>query len=184
MASTGAYINQAELDKYNIVWAVGRSLNRFDGNSSEYYTNLNSAVPGNGPYYLDTRSISIDEDSNKWVGCAYSSQFTSTPLVFTVEGQYAATGSSWSPLEIVGTTGSDLEVSTIFASPFGEEVLAFITPLNGGYGTGPVGIYGVTGGNLYCYNKVLELWTEPAPEFIWPHIYDIEAKGIGGSTFE
>lgn len=184
MASTGAYINQAELDKYNIVWAVGRSLNRFDGNSSEYYTNLNSAVPGNGPYFLDTRSISIDEDSNKWVGCAYSSQFTSTPLVFTVEGQYAAAGSSWSPLEIVGTTGSDLEVSTIFASPFGEEVLAFITPLNGGYGTGPVGVYGVTGGNLYCYNKVLGSWTEAAPEFIWPHIYDIEAKGIGGATFE
>jgi len=184
MASTGAYINQAELDKYNIVWAVGRSLNRFDGNSSEYYTNLNSAVPGNGPYFLDTRSISIDEDSNKWVGCAYSTQFPSTPLVFTVEGQYAASGSSWSPLDIVGTTGIDLEASTIYASPFGEEVLAFVTPLNGGFGTGPVGVYGVTGGSLYCYDKILQTWTEPASGFIWPHVYDIEARGIGGSTFE
>ena len=101
MASTGAYINQAELDKYNIVWAAGRGLNKFDGTTSTYYTYLNSAVPSNGPYYLDTRSISIDEDSAKWVGCAYSTEFPSTPLVFFVEGQYAATGSSWGPLEIV-----------------------------------------------------------------------------------
>lgn len=184
MASTGAYINQAELDKYNIVWAVGRSLNRFDGSSSEYYTNLNSAVPGNGPYFLDTRSISIDENSNKWVGCAYSTQFPSTPLVFTVEGQYAASGSSWSPLDIVGSTGFDLEVPTIYASPFGEEVLVFVTQLNGGYGTGPAGVGGVTGGNLYSYNKILQSWVEPTPGFIWPHIYDIEAKGIDGVTFE
>lgn len=184
MASTGAYINQAELDKFNIVWAAGRGLNRFDGSTSTYYTYLNSAVPSNGPYYLDTRSISIDEDSAKWVGCAYSSVFPTTPLVFMVEGQYAATGAKWGPLEIVGSTGSDLEVSTIYASPFGDEVLAFVTPLNGGYGTGPLGIYGVTGGNLYCYSKVLGTWTEPAPGFTWPHIYDIEAKGIGGSTFE
>ena len=100
MASTGAYINQAELDKYNIVWAVGRGLNRFDGNSSIYLTHLNSAVPSNGPYYLDTRSISIDEDSFKWVGCAYTTIFPTTPLVFVAAGQYAATGNSWSPQEI------------------------------------------------------------------------------------
>jgi len=184
MASTGAYINQAEIDKYNISWAVGRGLNRFDGSSSTYFTYLNSAVPSNGPYYLDTRSISIDEDSSKWVGCAYSSQFPSTPLVFFVEGQYAATGSSWGPLDIVGSTGSDLEVPTIYASPFGDEILAFVSPLNGGYGTGPVGVYGTTGGNLYRYSKILKTWTEPASGFMWPHIYDIEAKGIGGSTFE
>lgn len=184
MASTGAYINQAELDKYNIVWAAGRGLNRFDGNTSTYYTYLNSAVPSNGPYYLDTRSISIDEDSSKWVGCAYSSEFSSTPLVFVVEGQYAATGASWGPLDIVGSTGFNLDVPTIYASPFGEEVLAFISPLNGGYGTGPAGIYGTTGGSLYCYSKILGSWSEPAPGFVWPHIYDIEAKGIGGSTFE
>jgi len=184
MASTGAYINEAELDKYNIVWAVGRGLNRFDGTSSTYYTSLNSAVPSNGPYYLDTRSISIDEDSNKWVGCAYSTQFPDTPLVFTVEGQYADTGTKWSPLEITGTSSLDVEVSTIYASPFGEEVLAFVTPLNGGYGTGPVGVYGTTGGNLYVYNKIFQTWTQPAPGFIWPHIYSIEANGIDGSTFE
>jgi hypothetical protein len=184
MASTGAYINQAELDKYNIVWAAGRGLNKFDGTTSTYYTYLNSAVPSNGPYYLDTRSISIDEDSAKWVGCAYSTEFPSTPLVFFVEGQYAATGSSWGPLEIVGSTGFNLDVPTIYASPFGEEVLAFVSTLNGGYGTGPTGVYGTTGGSLYCYSKILETWSEPAPGFVWPHIYDIEAKGVEGSSFE
>jgi hypothetical protein len=184
MASTGAYINAAELDKYNIVWAVGRGLNRFDGISSTYYTYLNSAVPSNGPYYLDTRSISIDEDSNKWVGCAYSTQLPSTPLVFMVEGQYAATGSSWSASDVTGSASQNLEVPTIYASPFGEEVLAFVTPLNGGYGTGPVGVYGTTGGSLYSYSKTFQTWTEPAPGFTWPHVYDIEAKGIGGVTFK
>ena len=76
MASTGAYINQAELDKYNIVWAVGRSLNRFDGNSSEYYTNLNSAVPGNGPYYAKTYdgeldSCGFDSAEEAWAELCY-----------------------------------------------------------------------------------------------------------------
>jgi len=184
MASTGAYINQAELDKYNIVWAVGRGLNRFDGNSSIYLTHLNSAVPSNGPYYLDTRSISIDEDSFKWVGCAYTTIFPTTPLVFVAAGQYAATGNSWSPQEITGSSSSNIEVPTIYASPFGEEVLAFVSPLNGGYGTGPAGVYGTTGGNLYCYNKTFQTWTEPAPGFVWPHIYDIKAQGIDGVTFK
>ena len=65
MAATGAYVIGAELDKFNNVWAVGRSLNRFDGSVLTYYTHLNSAVPSNEPYFLDTRSISIDEDSSK-----------------------------------------------------------------------------------------------------------------------
>lgn len=184
MASTGAYINQAELDKFNIVWSVGRSLNRFDGISSEYYTNLNSAVPGNGPYFLDTRSISIDENSVKWVGCAYSTVYPSTPLVFNVSGQYAESGISWSVSEITGSSNLDLEVPTIYASPFGDEVLAFISPLNGGFGTGPSGIGGITGGSLYSYNKIFRTWSEPAEEFIWPHIYDIKAKGLDGFRFE
>lgn len=184
MAATGAYINQAELDEYNIVWAVGRSLNRFDGTSSEYYTNLNSAVPGNGPYFLDTRSISISENSTKWVGCAYSTQYPSTPLVFNVTGQYADSGKSWSPFDITGASNLDLEVPTIYSSPFGNEVLAFVSPLNGGFGTGPSGIGGITGGNLFVYNETFQTWTEPSPGFIWPHIYSIKAKGIDGFNFE
>ena len=183
MPSTGAYINQAQLDGFNNVWTVGRDLSKFDGTVLTYYDYLNSAVPSNNPYYLDTRSISIDEDNTKWVGCAYASPAT-TPLIFNVQGPYAATGQSWTPLDILGATGLGVDVPTIYASPYGEEVLAFISPLNGGYGTGPNGIYGTTGGSLYSYSKVLSTWTQPAEDFIWPHIYDIKAKGILGSTYE
>lgn len=183
MAATGAYIIGAELDKFNNVWAVGRSLNRFDGSVLTYYTHLNSAVPSNEPYFLDTRSISIDEDSSKWVGCAYTPSLP-TSLVFVVEGPYADPGTSWGPLEIVGSTGDSLDVPTIYASPFGEEVLAFVSPLNGGSGTGPAGVYGTTGGSLHVYNKVFRTWSEPAEGFTWPHIYDIKAKGILGATYE
>jgi len=183
MPSTGAYINQAQLDGFNNVWTVGRDLSKFDGTVLTYYDYLNSAVPSNNPYYLDTRSISIDEDNTKWVGCSYLPT-SPTPLVFNVQGPYAATGQTWTSLDITGATGLALDVPTIYASPYGEEVLAFVSSLNGGSGTGPAGIYGVTGGSLYTYNKILTTWVEPAENFIWPHIYDIKAKGILGSTYE
>ena len=183
MPSTGTYINQAQLDGFNNVWTVGRDLSKFDGTVSTYYDYLNSAVPSNNPYYLDTRSISIDEDNTKWVGCAYVPTLPNS-LVFNVQGPYASTGQNWTSFDITGVTGNSVDVPTIYASPYGEEVLAFISPLNGGAGTGPAGVYGVTGGSLYVYNKVLNTWVEPAEDFVWPHIYDIKAKGILGSTYE
>ena len=183
MASTTGYINGAALDGFNNVWAVGRDLTKFDGSTWSYYDSTNSAVPGNIPYYLDTRSISIDEDSVKWVGCAYTPSLP-TPLIFSAGGPFAATGASWTALEVTGATGQSLDVPTIYASPFGEQVLAFVSPLNGGAGTGPAGVYGVTGGSLYVFDKTYLTWTEPAEGFTWPHIYDIKAKGIKGVTFD
>jgi hypothetical protein len=183
MASTTGYINGAALDGFNNVWAVGRDLTKFDGSTWSYYDSTNSAVPSNIPYYLDTRSISIDEDSVKWVGCAYTPSLP-TPLVFSAVGPFAATGASWTALEVTGATGQSLDVPTIYASPFGEQVLAFVSPLNGGAGTGPAGVYGVTGGSLYVFDKTYLTWTEPAEGFSWPHIYDIKAKGIKGVTFD
>lgn len=182
MAATGSYINSAQIDKFNNVWSVGRDLVKFDGLTSTYFNFTNSSVPSNNPYYLDTRSISIDEDSAKWVGCA-SIPTLQSPLIFEVEGPYADAGSSWTASEITGNSGNSLDVPTIYASPFGEEVLAFVSPLNGSAGTGPNGIYAATGGNLYVYDKVLKSWSEPAENFLWPHIYDIKAKGIDGSNF-
>ena len=183
MPGTGSYINQTSLDNFNNVWVVGRDVSKLDGTVLTYYDYTNSAVPSNNPYYMDTRSISIDEDQTKWVGCAYIPSL-GTPLVFNLEGPYAETGQSWSALEILGSTGQSVDVPAIYASPFGEEVLAFVSSLNGSYGTGPIGVYGVTGGSLYVYNKTLQTWTQPAFGFVWPHIYDIKAKGILGSTYE
>mgnify|MGYP003348460159 FL=1 len=139
MPSTGAYINQAQLDGFNNVWTVGRDLSKFDGTFLTYYDYLNSAVPSNNPYYLDTRSISIDEDNTKWVGCAYTPTLPNS-LVFNVQGPYAATGQNWTSVDITGSTGNSVDVPTIYASPYGEEVLAFVSPLNGGAGTGPAEI--------------------------------------------
>ena len=183
MASTTAYINQIQLDGFNNVWVAGRDISKFDGTLLTYYDHTNSAVPSNSPYYMDTRSISIDEDDTKWVGCAHIPSLSS-PLVFNVQGPYAQEGQSWTAFDLLGSTGPSVDVPTIYASPYGEEVLAFISPINGAAGTGPAGVYGVTGGSLYVYNKILSTWREPAEDFIWPHIYDIKARGILGSTYE
>lgn len=185
MPTTFFYINTAALDSYGDVWAVGRDLTKYDGENWSYYNYQNSVVPSNSPYFLDTRSISIDNENNKWVGCAVTASL-SQELVFVAKGAQAATGESWnlSQFSNYSTQSPNWEVPTIYASPYSEEVLAFISPLNGGAGTGGTGNTGVTGGYLWRYDKVSEKWSEVSPGYTWPHIYEITAKGEGGNYFE
>lgn len=185
MPTTFLYINDAELDSFGDVWAVGRDLTKYDGTDWSYYNSLNSVVPSNVPYFLDTRSISIDNEDNKWVGCAVTASL-SQELVFVAEGQQAATGSAWNISEFGNliNLSPNWEVPTIFASPYAQEVLAFISPLNGGAGTGGTANIGVTGGYLWKYDKVSETWSEVSPGYTWPHIYEISAKGTDGNYFE
>lgn len=185
MPTTFLYINDAKLDSFGDVWAVGRDLTKYDGSAWSYYDYQNSAVPSNAPYYLDTRSISIDNSNNKWVGCAVTASL-SQELIFVAEGQQAATGESWSLSQFgnLSSISPNWDVPTIYASPYAEEVLAFISPLNGGSGTGGTANIGVTGGYLWKYDKVSETWAEVSPGYTWPHIYDITAKGEGGDYFE
>jgi hypothetical protein len=185
MPTTFFYINTAALDSYGDVWAVGRDLTKYDGENWSYYNYQNSVVPSNSPYFLDTRSISIDNENTKWVGCAVTASL-SQDLVFAAKGSQAATGESWN-LSQFGSYASqspNWEVPTIYASPYTEEVLAFISPLNGGAGTGGTGNTGVTGGYLWRYDKSSEQWSEVSPGYTWPHIYEITAKGEGGNYFE
>ena len=95
MPTTFLYINDAKLDSFGDVWAVGRDLTKYDGTSWDYFDSSNSVVPSNTPYYLDTRSISIDSNDNKWVGCAVTASL-SQDLIFVANGEQAATGESWS----------------------------------------------------------------------------------------
>ena len=185
MPTTFLYINDAKLDSFGDVWAVGRDLTKYDGESWSYYDSSNSVVPTNLPYYLDTRSISIDNFDNKWVGCAVTTSL-SQELVFFAKGPQAATGSSWSLSDFgsLSTISPNWDVPTIFASPYAQEVLAFISPLNGGAGTGGTANVGVTGGYLWKYDIVSETWSEVSPGYTWPHIYQINAKGIDGTNFE
>jgi hypothetical protein len=183
MANTSLFINQGSLDSAGNVWCVGRDLTSYNGSGWSYFDNTNSSVPSNSPYYLDTRSISIDSDDVKWVGCAVSSGLSQT-LVFNVSEANAATGESWSLSNFNLTSSPNWEASSIFASPYGNEVIAFITPLNGGGGTGATGNVGVTGGYLWKYDKISEKWSEVAPGYTWPHIYDIQVKGKGGVNYD
>jgi hypothetical protein len=185
MPTTFFYINTAELDSFGDVWAVGRDLTKYDGENWEYYNYQNSVVPSNAPYFLDTRSISIDNENSKWVGCAVTASL-SQDLVFVASGNQAATGASWnlSQFSNYSSQSPNWEVPTIYASPYTEEVLAFISPLNGGAGTGGTANTGVTGGYLWRYDKVSEEWSEISPGYTWPHIYEITAKGEGGKSFE
>ena len=148
MANSLLYINQGALDSTENIWCVGRDLTVYDGQSWTYYDYANSVVPSNDPYYLDTRSISIDYEDTKWVGCAVSVGL-SQDLIFYASGSQAATGSSWT-INDFDLSGPNWEVPTIYASPFGDEILAFISPLNGGGGTGarqPGGVSAGTSGS-------------------------------------
>ena len=184
MPTTFLYINNATLDSFGDVWAVGRDLTNYDGSEWSYFNSQNSVVPSNVPYFLDTRSISIDTDNKKWVGCAVTASL-SQDIVFVAEGQQAATGASWNINQFGNllTTSPNWEVPTIHASPYAQEVLAFISPLNGGAGTGGTANTGVTGGYLWRYDKVSEIWSEVSPGYTWPHIYEISSKGEGGDSF-
>lgn len=177
------YILEAATDSAENIWAVGRDLSLFNGQDWEYFNSSNSVVPDNSPYYMDTRTISIDEYDVKWVGCAIAPS-TSQVLVFSVDNTDAATGSNWTLSDFNLPPGGLWEVGEIYASPYGDEVLAYITDLNGGAGTGATCTPGITGGYLWRYNKVLQEWSEVAPGYIWPTIYEIAAKGLDGVNWE
>ncbi len=163
------------------VWCVGRDLTVFSAGVWSVYDWTNSAVPSNAPWYLDTRSISIDSNDVKWVGCAVSSA-TSQVLIFAVEGPNASTGTTWN-LDGFGLGSPDWEVPLIYASPYGQEVLAFISPLNGGVATGATCSPGATGGFLWNYNKITQKWQEVSPGYAWPVIHEIKAKGEEGRNW-
>ena len=182
MANTSQYINQGVLDSAENVWCVGRDLTVYNGQVWTYYNYQNSCVPNNSPYYADTRSISLDEFDTKWVGCAVSANLSQV-LIFNVEESAVQNGQSWTVSDF-GLQGSNWEVPTIYASPYGDEVLAFISPLNGGGGTGATGNVGVTGGSLWCYNQEIGNWKEVSPGYTWPHVYDIKAKGKDGVNWD
>lgn len=183
MANTTQFINQGALDSAENVWCVGHDLTEYDGQNWNYYNYQNSIVPNNSPYYADTRSISIDQFDTKWVGCAVSANLSQV-IIFSVQSPDLNAGTSWTISDFNLTTSPNWEVPTIYASPYGDEVLAFITPLNGGGGTGATGNVGITGGFLWSYNKMTETWTEVAPGYTWPHIYEIKAKGNDGVNWE
>ena len=113
MANSLLYINQGALDSTENIWCVGRDLTVYDGQSWIYYNGSNSIVPDNSPYYLDTRSISIDSNDTKWVGCAVSSGL-SQDLIFFAAGPEAATGSAWAITDF-DLAGPNWEVPTIAA---------------------------------------------------------------------
>jgi hypothetical protein len=186
MASYGISINQIDTDSDFFVWASGQDLRRFDGTSWEYYNYQNSAVPSGAPYFLDTRSISIDPEDKVWCGVAQGpvSGLNDT-AVFYVDSDDVTIGESWNFSDL-GTFNLPQEISHIYACPFGDDILAFSTPLNGIGATGATAyteINGVTGGRLFYYLKETDKWFETVPGYTWPHIYDIRAKGYDGKDY-
>jgi hypothetical protein len=182
MASTNLRITDIGIDRSNDIWITGRDINKYNGDSYNFYNFQNSKVPSNSPYYLDTRSISIDRDGVKWVGCAVS-PYLSQVGVFSINDEYAEIVDSWTFNEM-GITGGSLETSLIYASPYGNEILAFVCPLNQGAGVTGSDYIGTTGGNLYRHEKGSNIWEEVIKGKVWDHIYDIKSTGYNGNGFE
>ncbi len=186
MASYYLIMNQIDIDSEFYVWGSGQDLRRFDGNTWEYYNYSNSAVPSGAPYFLDTRSISIDPEDRVWVGCAEGpTSGLNENAVFYIDSNDVSIGDSWTFSDL-GSFTEPQEISHIYACPYGDDILAFATPLNGIGGTGTTGytqINGVTGGRLFYYLIETEEWRETVPGYAWPHIYDIIAKGYDGKDY-
>jgi hypothetical protein len=188
MPSYNIAINQIDTDNQFFVWGCGQDLRRFNGASWEYYNYTNSVVPSSAPYYLDTRSISIDPEEKVWCGVAQGPiAGLNEVAVFYVNSNDVYEGQSWNFSDL-GTFTEPQEISHIYACPFGDDILAFSTPLNGIGGTGASGyvsseISGVTGGRLFYHLKETDQWKETAPGYIWPHVYDIIAKGYDGKDY-
>jgi hypothetical protein len=188
MPSYNIAINQIDTDSEFFVWGCGQDLRRFNGSSWEYYNYTNSAVPSSSPYYLDTRSISIDPEDKVWCGVAQGPTSGLNEIaVFYIDSNDVYTGETWNFSDL-GTFTEPQEISHIYACPFGDDILAFSTPLNGIGGTGASGyisteIEGVTGGRMFYYLKETDEWKETAPDYTWPHVYDIRAKGYDGKDY-
>jgi len=186
MPNSTLYINDISLDKELFVWASGQDLRKYNGTSWEYYNSLNSAVPQASPYYLDTRSISIDSENKAWVGAAQGpTSGYNEVAVFWVNTKNVSEGDSWNFSDL-GSFNKPQEISLIYSCPFGDDVLAFSTPLNGVGGTGATSytnFFGVTGGRLFQYLKETDQWNETVSDYTWPHIYSITTKGNGGNEY-
>lgn len=188
MSSYNISINQIDIDNDFFVWGCGQDLRRFNGSSWEYYNYTNSAVPSSAPYYLDTRSISIDKEEKIWCGVAQGpTAGLNDVAVFYVDSNDVYNGEKWNFSDL-GNFTEPQEISRVYASPFGDEILAFSTPLNGIGGTGASGyvssqIKGVTGGRMFYRLEEINEWKETAPNYIWPHVYDIRAKGYDGNSY-
>jgi photosystem II stability/assembly factor-like uncharacterized protein len=128
MAYSGLYALDLGVDTEDQIWVVGQDLRMFDGSEWTYYNYTNSAVPSAYPFFLDTRAISIAPDNKKWVGCGMNSSFDDI-AVFYLDGDDPTRGKSWS-FDDIDTFGLPMEVSKIYACPFGNAVLAFLNPLN------------------------------------------------------
>jgi hypothetical protein len=189
MPNSSLYINQIDLDQEFYAWASGQDVRRFNGSIWEYYDSTNSAVPQVSPYYLDTRCISIDPEDKAWVGVAQGPTAGNASInqiaVFWINTNKIDEGDSWT-FQALGTFNQPQEVSLIYACPFGDDILAFINPLNGVGGTGAsdyTRINGATGGRLFYYLKETDQWDETVDDYTWPHIYDIETKGYDGKDY-
>lgn len=186
MPNKNLYINQIDLDSELSVWASGQDVRKYNGTAWEYYNSSNSAVPSVLPYYLDTRSISIDPENKAWVGVAQGPTAGFNEVaVFWIDTGNVTDGKSWSFTQL-GTFSETQEISLVYACPFGDDVFAFSTPLNGVGGTGAsdyTRIEGVTGGRLFHYLKETDQWKETAPGYTWPHVYSIATKGNKGTGY-
>lgn len=187
MPGSSIYINQIDLDPNFFVWATGQDLRKFNGNSWEYYDSTNSSVPSGSPYYLDTRSISIDSSGLAWCGVAQGPTASyNSPCVFNVSTEDVSVGEKWDFSDL-GNFNLPQEVSLVYSSPYGNEILTFLSPLNGIGSTGATSytrINGVTGGRLFFYDKNIEKWNETLPGYTWPHIFEIKAKGYKGKEYK
>ena len=204
-------VSSIQSDGKIIVVGGFTDFNNLGGNNRNRIVRLNSDGTEDSSFYspitpgfnVDVFSVEIQLDGKILLGGSFttfagntrnfsirlnsSTETPITPLVFKLDTSEVTVGESWTPNDISIFDNLLYETSLIYASPYGSEVLAFITPLNG---TGVVGataytrINGVTGGRLFFYDENIEKWNETLSGYTWPHIFQIKAKGYKGKEYK
>ena len=204
-------VSSIQSDGKIIVAGAFTDFNNLGGNNRNRIVRLNSDGTEDSSFYspitpgfnADVFSVEIQLDGKILLGGSFttfagntrnfsirlnsSTETPSTPLVFKLDTSEVTVGESWTSNDISIFDNLLYETSLIYSSPYGSEVLAFITPLNG---TGVVGataytrINGVTGGRLFFYDENIEKWNETLPGYTWPHIFQIRAKGYKGKEYK
>jgi len=152
MSYSGLYTLGFDIDSNDRIWVVGQDLRMFNGATWTYYNYQNSAVPSVAPYYLDTRTVSIAPDGTKWVGCAEITTLDD-PAIFYIAPDDVNIGKSWS-FNDIDTFDTPMEVSKIYACPYGNDVLAFLNPL----GTSDLTFSG-SFDTVYYWDKIASIGT-------------------------
>ena len=163
MRSISQILTDFSIDSQNSIWTSGRDLNVYDGENWETFYSVNSILPSDYQYFLDSRSVE-SSDLSVWTGLAGFNT-----LLVRMEKLNPYSGKLYSYLDF-GLSNNNYEVDIIRYDVYSGNLLVVINQLNDDTGNSL----------LYLINKSDEV-VNVLPDSIY-HIRQIRIRGINNSV--